>query len=94
MDEERRPPGEFMRMLFGRRVQIKLTNQEKFVGKLVSLDGGMNLVLEQAEEFPKNAAVGSKPVNTYDSIFLRGNNGKSAFKKAAQTRLEMASGRF
>lgn len=73
-----------MRMLFGRKVQIKLTNLEKFSGKLVSLDGAMNLVLEQAEEYPKNAKPGEKPIHTYESIFLRGNNGKLRLNNNAE----------
>lgn len=76
MDEEKRAPGEFMRQLFGKRVQIKLTNSQKFVGKLVSLDGAMNLVLEQADEFQAGSKPKDPPSHFYDSIFLRGNNGE------------------
>jgi len=70
MNQERQAPGEFMASLFGRRVLIKLTSNEIVEGKLTALDGNMNIVLEMAE------TRGTKNPKKYDSIFLRGNNGK------------------
>jgi U6 snRNA-associated Sm-like protein LSm6 len=72
MDTEEKTSGEFMRQLFGKHVQIQLTNSEEFKGKLVSLDGAMNIVLEKAEEYHPGSPA---PVKIYDQIFLRGNNG-------------------
>ena len=71
MEEERKTPAEFMRSLFGKRVHMKLTNNEVFHGKLVSLDGALNVVLEQAQEYSEG---GEKLVKRYSEIFLRGNN--------------------
>lgn len=42
------------------------------IGKLQSVDGYMNIALEETEEF-----AGKKLTNNYEDVFIRGNNGRS-----------------
>lgn len=44
------------------------------IGLLLSLDGHLNIALENVEEL-----VNEQVANRYPSVFLRGNNGKNIF---------------
>ncbi|KNC50214.1 U6 snRNA-associated Sm-like protein LSm6 [Thecamonas trahens ATCC 50062] len=62
-------PSEFLATVLGRPVEVKLDTGVVYKGVLASLDGFMNLVLEQTEEF-----VNGKKTRAYGDAFLRGNN--------------------
>ncbi len=55
--------------MLGRLVNVKLHNGSEYTGILACLDGEMNIVLEQVEEFEK-----SELKHKYGEVFLRGNN--------------------
>ncbi|GMG40504.1 unnamed protein product [Ambrosiozyma monospora] len=50
-------------------VTVKLTHATEYRGVLSSIDGYMNVVLENASEIVDN-----NEVSTYSEVFLRGNN--------------------
>lgn len=50
-------------------VVVKLNNGFEYHGVLSSIDGFMNVVLENSTE-----VVGKKSINKYNEVFLRGNN--------------------
>lgn len=47
MQINKRTPADFFKQVFGRTVTVKLHNATEYVGVLASLDGNMNIVLEQ-----------------------------------------------
>ena len=69
---QRSSPADFLRLILGKSVRVKLTNNTEYTGLLVSLDETMNVVLEKADEFE----IG-KLKRKYEEVFLRGNNGRS-----------------
>jgi U6 snRNA-associated Sm-like protein LSm6 len=69
--EPKQTPADFLRLLMGRSVRVKLVSGEEYLGIMVALDETMNVVLEKAEEF-----VGGLLNKKYEEIFLRGNNGR------------------
>lgn len=74
MEENQTPqkstPGDFLRLILGKSVRVKLNQGLEYAGLLLALDETMNVVLEKAEEY-ENGVLKKK----YDEIFLRGNNG-------------------
>jgi U6 snRNA-associated Sm-like protein LSm6 len=79
-----RSPGDFLKQVIGQSVVVRLHSGVDYQGKhrfsfgvtywagrLVCLDGYMNIALEQAEEW-----VGGIRHRTYGDAFIRGNNGK------------------
>lgn len=75
-------PSDFLKNIIGHPVNVKLNsgidyqgrNNFRHEGKLVCLDGYMNIVLEKAEE-KVNGVIKHK----YGDSFIRGNNGKNKF---------------
>jgi small nuclear ribonucleoprotein (snRNP)-like protein len=64
-------PTEFLNQAYGRKVIVKLTNNNEYRGILICIDGTMNVVLEQCEEISNGQII-----NRYSDVFIRGNNGK------------------
>ena len=71
MEAPKKSPADFLRLILGKNVRVKLTGGEEFTGILSALDETMNVVLEKAEEFEKG-----KLIKKYEDVFLRGNNGR------------------
>ena len=65
----KKTPGEFLKQVVGRPVIVKLNSGETYKGVLACLDGFMNIVLEQSEQFS-----GEEVIKKYGDCFLRGNN--------------------
>jgi len=65
-------PANYIKQILGGQVLVTLTTGTEFTGRLVCLDGFMNIALEQCEE-----KVQGKTVAKYGDVFLRGNNGKT-----------------
>ncbi|KAG0671118.1 U4/U6-U5 snRNP complex subunit lsm6, partial [Pichia californica] len=59
----------FLSSIANQPVNIKLHNDFVYTGVLSSIDGYMNVVLQNASEI-----VNGKTMKTYDEVFLRGNN--------------------
>ncbi|KAK5577553.1 hypothetical protein RB653_002496 [Dictyostelium firmibasis] len=59
----------FFKMCIGRPVVVKLNNGVEYRGILEVVDGNMNIVMEQTEEY-LNGQLKTK----YGDCFLRGNN--------------------
>ena len=59
----------FLGSITNKSVNIKLHNDFVYKGVLSSIDGYMNVVLQNASEI-----VNGKTMKTYDEVFLRGNN--------------------
>jgi U6 snRNA-associated Sm-like protein LSm6 len=66
----RRAPADFLKDVIGRPVVVKLNNGTDFRGILASLDGYMNIALEQTEEWQN----GQRKAKFGDAL-VRGNNG-------------------
>ncbi|CAH8535002.1 unnamed protein product [Schistosoma guineensis] len=62
-------PRDFLKLIVGRPVVVKLNSGADYRGVLISLDGYMNVVLEQTEEY-----VDGQLKNKYGDTFIRGNN--------------------
>ncbi|KAI9216046.1 U6 snRNA-associated Sm-like protein LSm6-like protein [Blastocladiella britannica] len=62
-------PSEFLGALVGSQVAIKLNSGIEYRGRLTCLDGYMNIVLEETQEFSDGQCTGS-----YGDAFVRGNN--------------------
>jgi len=63
-------PANYIKQILGRQVSVALSTGSEFVGRLVCLDGFMNVALEQCEE-----RIAGKAIAKYGDVFLRGNNG-------------------
>jgi len=63
-------PANFIKQILGRQVLVTLSTGSEFTGRLVCLDGFMNVALEQCEE-----KIDGKTIAKYGDVFLRGNNG-------------------
>lgn len=61
--------GKFLSGLTHSPVVVKLNNGVEYHGLLNSIDGFMNIVLEDSEEFVDNVKI-----KDYGEVFLRGNN--------------------
>jgi U6 snRNA-associated Sm-like protein LSm6 len=64
-----RSPGDFLKRLIGSTVIVRLHSSTEFHGRLVSLDGYLNIALSNAEE-----RLGSGKSRIYGDAFIRGNN--------------------
>ncbi|CAH2354411.1 U6 snRNA-associated Sm-like protein LSm6 [[Candida] railenensis] len=65
-------PSKFLSDIIGSSVSVKLHNGVEYVGNLQSIDGYMNIVLDETKEY-----VRGQPSNrSYGDVFIRGNNGK------------------
>lgn len=62
-------PSDFLTKIIGQNVRVKLTSGVEYTGILRCLDGYMNVVMAEAEEFSHGIKTAS-----YKDVFLRGNN--------------------
>ncbi|CAF0737917.1 unnamed protein product [Didymodactylos carnosus] len=69
MTTRKQTPSEFLKQIIGRPVVVKLNSGVDYRGVLACLDGYMNIVLEQTEEY-----VSGELKNKYGDAFIRGNN--------------------
>jgi U6 snRNA-associated Sm-like protein LSm6 len=63
-------PTDFLKQVIGRPVTVKLYSGVEYRGILACLDGYMNIVLEQTQEYKNGQLTNS----TYNDAFIRGNN--------------------
>lgn len=63
-------PSSFLGEIIGSNVDVKLHNGVQYSGALLSIDGFMNITLENGKEVCNGSVV-----NTYPDVFIRGNNG-------------------
>lgn len=63
-------PSDFLRGIIGKSVVVRLNSGAEYRGKLVCLDGYLNIVMEQTEEYTGSGELKQK----YGDAFLRGNN--------------------
>uniref|UniRef100_A0A060T0X3 Sm domain-containing protein n=1 Tax=Blastobotrys adeninivorans TaxID=409370 RepID=A0A060T0X3_BLAAD len=61
----------FLGEISGSNVIVKLNSGLSYRGKLQSVDGFMNIALEDTKEFS-----GSKQTHSFGEVFIRGTNGK------------------
>ena len=76
VDNQLNPPEEFFQSNIGKDVIVKLQTNEVYKGRLISLDGAMNVYLQNSEEIldePK------EKIRHFKHLFIRGNNGKIIF---------------
>ena len=67
----KRSPSDFLKSVLGRPVQVKLNSGIEYRGILASLDGYLNIAMEQTEEL-----VDGQLQAKYGDCFIRGNNGR------------------
>jgi U6 snRNA-associated Sm-like protein LSm6 len=67
---KKRSPSEFLKSVLGRPICVKLNSGIEYRGVLASLDGYLNIAMEQTEEY-YDGQLKSK----YGDCFIRGNNG-------------------
>lgn len=70
MSEVKKDPSSFLSGIVGSLVVVKLHNGVKYSGNLQSIDGYMNIVLDEAKEL-----IGETSGKKYGDVFIRGNNG-------------------
>ncbi len=63
-------PADFLKTIKGKPVQVKLNDGTEYRGTFICLDGCLNVVLEKCEEIGS----GSKVLNKFGDLFIRGNN--------------------
>lgn len=63
-------PSTFLSGIIGKQVVVKLSNAIEYIGDLQTIDGYMNVVLENGKEF-----VNGTKCRDYGDVFIRGNNG-------------------
>lgn len=66
---KRQNPSDFLKQITGRSVVVKLNNGSDYRGTLRCLDGYMNIVLEQTEEY-----INGEFKKKFGDAFIRGNN--------------------
>lgn len=66
---KRRNPSDFLKQITGKSVVVKLNNGSDYRGILKCLDGYMNIVLKQTEEY-----INGEFKRGYGDTFIRGNN--------------------
>ncbi|ODQ62309.1 hypothetical protein WICANDRAFT_60373 [Wickerhamomyces anomalus NRRL Y-366-8] len=62
-------PSKFISDISGAKVIVKLYSGEEYHGTLDSIDGYMNITLEETQEIVSN-----KVTRKYGDVFIRGNN--------------------
>ncbi|KAJ1884962.1 U4/U6-U5 snRNP complex subunit lsm6, partial [Kickxella alabastrina] len=65
----KKSPTDFLNIILGQRVFVRLNSGIDYKGVLACLDGYMNIALEQTEEY-----VDGELRNRYGDAFIRGNN--------------------
>ncbi|EDK41864.1 conserved hypothetical protein [Lodderomyces elongisporus NRRL YB-4239] len=67
---DRIDPSKFLGGIIGSSVKVKLHNGVEYQGDLQTIDGYMNVALENGKE-----VIDNKVTKHYGDVFLRGNNG-------------------
>lgn len=67
---EKTDPSKFLSGIIGSSVSVKLHNGVEYKGNLQTIDGFMNVVLDEGKE-----TVNGKVTKEYGDVFIRGNNG-------------------
>ena len=67
MSSEPSKPSDFLSAIMGKQVRVRLNDGTDYLGKLLSLDGFMNIAMDGAEEQ-------KQPNHKYGTSFIRGNN--------------------
>merc|ERR1712070_478955 len=67
--QAKKSPSDFLKLVLGRPVIVKLNSGVTYQGILVALDGYMNIAMEQTEEYVHGQLKGK-----YGDAFIRGNN--------------------
>ncbi|EPS38510.1 hypothetical protein H072_7740 [Dactylellina haptotyla CBS 200.50] len=62
-------PSSFLSEIHGAPITVKLNSGVEYKGELQSVDGYMNIALENTEEY-----VNGQRKNRYGDVFIRGNN--------------------
>jgi small nuclear ribonucleoprotein (snRNP)-like protein len=65
----RTTPGDFMKQLLGRQVEVKLNDNDLYRGTLCCLDGTMNVLLLGAKEIRDEVVT-----HEWKELLIRGNN--------------------
>lgn len=65
-------PSVFLSEIIGSSVTVRLHNGVEYLGNLQSIDGYMNIVLDETKEYVS----GVEGARNYGDVFIRGNNGK------------------
>lgn len=71
MSATKTDPSKFLSAIIGSSVTVKLHNGVEYVGNLQSIDGYMNIVLDETKEY----FGGQELKRSYGDVFIRGNNG-------------------
>ena len=66
---QKRTPRDFLNVVIGRPIVVKLNSGVTYRGILACLDGFMNIAMEQTEEY-----VNGQLKKKYGDCFIRGNN--------------------
>lgn len=69
MEQTKKSPADFLKMIKGRPVTVKLNDGTIYRGTFICLDGNLNTVLEKCEELKDG-----KVINKFGDMFVRGNN--------------------
>lgn len=91
MDDEKivSSPADFLKLVIGGNVVVKLHSGTDYYGRLVCLDGYMNIAMCEAEEW-----LGGVRMRKYGDTFIRGNNGKLYYIEFYTPSSEFASNNF
>jgi len=65
----KKSPSDFLKLVLGRPIIVKLNSGVEYRGILACLDGYMNIAMEQTEEY-----VDGQLKTKYGDAFIRGNN--------------------
>eukprot|EP00523_Entomoneis_sp_CCMP467_P010017 CAMPEP_0168723470 /NCGR_PEP_ID=MMETSP0724-20121128/3133_1 /TAXON_ID=265536 /ORGANISM="Amphiprora sp., Strain CCMP467" /LENGTH=102 /DNA_ID=CAMNT_0008770181 /DNA_START=15 /DNA_END=323 /DNA_ORIENTATION=- len=66
----KKTPSDFLRLVLGRPIRVKLNSGVEYRGVLACLDGFLNIAMEQTEEYNVDGQLRAK----YGDCFIRGNN--------------------
>ena len=69
MEQSKKNPADFLKMIKGRPIRVKLNDGTEYKGTFICLDGNLNIVLEKCEELKDG-----KVINKFGDVFIRGNN--------------------
>jgi U6 snRNA-associated Sm-like protein LSm6 len=69
VEQSKKTPADFLKMIKGRPVGVRLNDGTEYRGTFICLDGHLNVVLEKCKEYKDE-----KMLNSFTDIFIRGNN--------------------
>lgn len=74
-------PSKFLSDIIGSSVVVKLHNGVEYLGNLQSIDGFMNVVLDDGKE-----SINGQVTKSYGDVFIRGNNGMYFRRKLSSSK--------